>query len=103
MFAKKLAIALIGLNAAGWAFNSLLHYFQFYQPKAFGPSIQITVFLLLGSALYFYKNPNTTKWFGDKLDAQSEVSQTISYVASCACTLPTLMFNLYPLLTKLGT
>lgn len=103
MSAQKIAATLIILNAVAWAANSLLHYLQVYGPKDFGPSIQITVALLLGGAFYFYKNSTSTKWFGAKLDASSEVSQTISFVAACACTLPPLMFNLYPLVTKFGS
>lgn len=103
MFAKKIAKTLIILNALGWAVNSLLHYARIYEPKVFGLSIQITVALFLGVAIYFYKNPTSTAWFGTKLDPSSEVSQTLSFVASCVSVLPVLMFNLYPLSIRFGS
>lgn len=103
MAAKQLAKGLITLNVIGWITNSFLHYTNLYDPNTYGGSIQITVAFCLAGSLYFYLRPANTRWFGAKVEQHTDVVKVVSFAASCVCTFPALIFNVYPLVLKLNS
>lgn len=99
---RLIFIVLFISNVLVGLINSVLHYSKIYTPNLFGISIQLVVLFSVLSGAYLYKNPDRTKWLGDKLDGNSEANIIISYVFSIICLLPACIFNLYPIVSKYG-